>query len=57
MKTTFKLEKKEINEYEEMYHVTFYDYRGDKITRKMDEPTARDFITQFDKLVNPYEKV
>ena len=57
MKTTFKLEKKEINDFDEMYHITFYDYRGDKITRKMDEPTARDFITQFDKLVNPYEKV
>ena len=57
MITTFKLEKKELNDFDEMYHITFYDYRGDAITRKLDEETARHFLSEFDKLVNPYEKV
>ena len=56
MKTTFKLNKVEVNEDEENYHLTFKDYRG-ATTRKLDESTVRDFLTQLDKLVNPYEKV
>ena len=56
MKTTYKLKKTEGKEDEENYHITFNDYRGDPITRKLDETTARAFISDFDKLVNPYTK-
>jgi len=56
MKTTYKLKKTEGKEDEENYHITFNDYRGEPITRKLDETTARAFISDFDKLVNPYTK-
>ena len=57
MKTTYKLSKTELKEDEENYHITFKDYRGETRTSKLDEETARAFISDFDKLVNPYEKV
>ena len=57
MKTTYKLKKTELKDDEENYHITFKDYRGETRTSKLDEETARSFISDFDKLVNPYEKV
>ena len=57
IETKVKVKKVEtVSKYYPEYHCLFKDYRGEYII-KLDESTARQFVSELDKTINFTEKV